>query len=76
MRYDYVTLHQEKILTQHIHLFILCTWFIQLCEAPSPAAIKAWLQDTATQEQINLAGKSATANKLVYMECLAGTSTK
>ena len=47
-----------------------------MCEAPSPAAIKAWLQDTATQEQINLASKSATANKLVYMECLAGTSTK
>ena len=44
----------------------------QLCEAPSPAATKAWLQDTATQEQINLAGKVSTSNKLVYMECLAG----
>ncbi len=45
---------------------------LQVCDAPSPAAVKAWLQDTATDDVINVAGRASTTNKLLYMNCVAG----
>ncbi len=50
---------------------VVARYLSQMCTMPSPAMVKAWLQDTATKNAIQTK-EQATPNKLLYIACVAG----
>ena len=66
------TMSGTSMATPHV-TGVVARYLSQSCiTRPSPAAIKAWLQDTSTKTAVDLQDKLSTPNRLLYMFCLAG----